>query len=75
MQKDSQFSVQKFREILASAEGKQLIAMLSRDGGKGMQQAAEAYRKGDVAGAQEALRPLVDTPEGNALLQKLQNGK
>lgn len=79
MMKDSSnhppFSAELLKQMLNSAEGKQLIALLNRDGGKGMQQAAAEYRKGDVAAAQEALKPLVDTPEAKKLLQKLQKGK
>lgn len=73
-QKIPQFSAEQVRQILSSAEGRQLIALLNRDGGKGMQQAAAEYRKGNLAGAQEALKPLVQTAEAEALLKKL-NGK
>ena len=73
-QKLPQFSAEQVRQILSSPEGRQLIALLNRDGGKGMQQAAAEYRKGNLAGAQEALKPLVQTAEAEALLKKL-NGK
>lgn len=73
-QKIPQFSTEQVRQILSSPEGRQLIALLNRDGGKGMQQAAAEYRKGNLAGAQEALKPLVQTAEAEALLKKL-NGK
>ncbi len=73
-QKIPQFSAEQVKQILNSPEGKQLISLLSRDGGKGMQQAAAEYRKGNLTGAQEALKPLVQTAEAEALLKKL-NGK
>lgn len=73
-QKNPQFSAEQVRQILSSPEGRQLIALLNRDGGKGMQQAAAEYRKGNLAGAQEALKPLVQAAEAEALLKKL-NGK
>ena len=73
-QKNPQFSAEQVRQILSSPEGRQLIALVNRDGGKGMQQAAAEYRKGNLAGAQEALKPLVQTAEAEALLKKL-NGK
>ena len=73
-QKIPQFSAEQVRQILSSPEGRQLIALLNRDGGKGMQQAAAEYRKGNLAGAQEALKPFVQTAEAEALLKKL-NGK
>lgn len=73
-QKIPQFSAEQVKQVLASPEGKQLIALLNRDGGKGMQQAAAEYRKGNLEGAQEALKPLMQTAEAEALLRKL-NGK
>lgn len=73
-QKIPQFSAEQVKQILNSPEGKQLISLLSRDGGKGMQQAAAEYRKGNLTGAQEVLKPLVQTAEAEALLKKL-NGK
>ncbi len=73
-QKIPQFSAEQVKRVLGSPEGKQLIALLSRDGGKGMQQAAEEYRKGNLEGAQEALKPLMQTAEAEALLKKL-NGR
>lgn len=69
--KNPQFSAEQVRQLLASPEGKQLLAMLNRDGGKGLRQAAEEYRKGNLAGAQEVLRPIVDTPEASKLLEKI----
>lgn len=73
-QKIPQFSAEQVKQVLGSPEGKQLIALLNRDGGKGMQQAAAEYRKGNLEGAQEALKPLMQTAEAEALLRKL-NGK
>ncbi|MGN1306557.1 MAG: hypothetical protein ACI4V3_02700 [Faecousia sp.] len=73
-QKFPQFSAEQVKQVLGSPEGKQLIALLGRDGGKGMQQAAEEYRKGNLEGAQEALKPLIQTAEAEALLKKL-NGR
>lgn len=71
MRQDLNFSAEKLRQMLASAEGQQLLAMLNRDGGKGLRQAAEEYRKGNLAGAQEALRPFAETPEAGKLLEQL----
>ena len=70
-QKIPQISAEQIRQVLTSPEGKQLIALLNRDGGKGLQQAAAEYRKGNLAGAQDALRPLVGTAEADALLKKI----
>ena len=64
------FSAEDLRRVIGSAEGKQLMALLSQDGGA-LQQAAAAFRGGDVAGAQELLKPLVSTPEAGRLLDEL----
>lgn len=64
------FSPEELRRILGSAEGKRLMALLSQDG-SALQQAAAAFRSGDVAGAQERLKPLVSTPEAAQLLDEL----
>ena len=72
MQNNSQFS--QMSKLLASPEGRQLLALLQRDGGKNMQQAAEEFRKGNVAGAQELLQPVMQSREASDLLQKI-NGK
>lgn len=69
--KNPQAPAEALRRLLGSPEGKQLIALLNRDGGKSLQQAANEYRKGNAAGAQEVLKPLVETPEAAELLQKL----
>ena len=42
-QKIPQFSAEQIRQVLTSPEGKQLIALLNRDGGKGLQQAAAEF--------------------------------
>lgn len=70
--KNMQFSAEEMRRVLGSAEGKQLLAMLSQNGG--LKTAVEAFKKGDMAGAQEALRPVIETEEAGELLQKI-NGK
>ena len=47
------------------------MELLSQDGGKGLRRAAEEFRKGNVSGAQEALRPALSTPEAAELLKKI----
>lgn len=64
------FAAEQARRILDSAEGKQLLALLSRDKST-LQAAARAVQNGDTAAAKSLLRPLVDTPEADALLQKI----
>ncbi|MDR0889173.1 MAG: hypothetical protein LBM28_00825 [Oscillospiraceae bacterium] len=59
------------RQILSSSEGKQLIELLSKGGAGALQQAAEAYKKGDASTAEQILTPLVQSPEAAALLKKI----
>ncbi|MBQ3216305.1 MAG: hypothetical protein IJB35_00610 [Oscillospiraceae bacterium] len=64
------FSPEQVKQLLSTPEAQQLIALLNRDGGKGLQQAAEEFRKGNVTEAQEVLKPLVQNQEADALLKK-----
>lgn len=66
------FSPEQVKQLLSTPEAQQLIALLNRDGGKGLQQAAEEFRKGNVNEAQEVLKPLMKDPEADALLKKIQ---
>ena len=68
------FSAEQAKKMLGSAEGKQLIALLNRDGGQQLRQAAEALRRGDMAQAQALMQPLTEDREAAELLKKI-NGK
>ncbi len=57
--------------VLASAEGRQLLALLRRDGGDTLQQAAQAIKTGDYNGAKSLLEPMLQNPEAASLLRKL----
>ena len=59
------------QRILHAPEAQQLLALLSRGGGQTLQQAAAAAQRGDMAGAQAMLKPLLDDPQAAALLEKL----
>lgn len=69
------FTADQARRVLASPEGRQLIQLLSRDGGAALQQAAQALRAGDYAALQQTLAPLMQTPQAQQLLAKLTGGK
>ena len=69
-----QFSTEQAKKILGSAEGKQLLALLNRDGGQQLRQAAEAFRRGDMAQVQALMQPLTQDREAAELLKKI-NGK
>ena len=75
MKKDSskkpQFSLEQFRQVLSSPEGKRLMELLNRDGGQRLQQAAAEFKKGNTAGAKELLKPVVENPETEELLEKI----
>ncbi len=66
---DPKFSPEQAKQLLSSPEGKRLIAMLTKGGG--LQAAAEAFKKGDMSAAREALQPTLQTQEANELLKKL----
>ncbi len=63
------------KKILQSPEGKQLIALLNRDGGAAMRKAAAALKTGDQAAAQQAVSPLLQDPKAAQLLEKLTGKK
>ena len=62
------------QRILHAPEAQQLLALL-RGGGQTLQQAAAAAQRGDMAGAQAMLKPLLDDPQAAALLEKLKQGR
>ena len=68
---DVSFSADQLRRVLSSAEGKQLLALLTADGGGRLRQAAEAVKAGDHPRAQAILQPVLQTEQAQALLQKL----
>ena len=57
--------------ILASPEGKQLLALLQKDSGAAFQKAADAARAGDYARVQALLKPVLGA-EGQQLAQDLE---
>ena len=60
------------QQILSSPQGKQLLKLLSKDGGVAMRSAGEAIKKGDTAGAQSIMGPMMEDPEVRKLLQTLE---
>lgn len=65
------FSEAQLRQMLGSPAGRELLQLLTQDGGAAMQQAAAAVRAGNQQRAQELLRPLLETPQAQALLRQL----
>lgn len=60
--------------LLATPEGKRLIALLQQDGGKTLQQAMALAAAGKTQEAAALIRPLTQTGEAAELLEKL-NGR
>lgn len=69
MENNPQFS-ELLRGILASNEGKQLLARMRQDDGT-LRRAAQAYQSGDFATAQALLTPLAQSDEAAAVLEKI----
>lgn len=65
------FSEQQIRRVLGSPEGQKLLQLLSRDGGTALRQAAQAMRAGDYTAAQQILSPLMQSPQAQQLIAKL----
>lgn len=57
--------------VLSSSEGKQLLSLLSRDGGAALSQAAQAFKNGDTELAKSIISPLMQTGEAQALIEKI----
>ena len=57
--------------LLATKEGRQLIALLQSDGGGALRSAAQSLRQGNESAAQEKMAPLLQNSEVQALLSKL----
>lgn len=68
MQNNSQFS--QLKDLVSSAEGKRLLALLQRDGGENARRAAEEYKKGNVAEAQALLQGVMQSQEAADLIRK-----
>lgn len=68
------FSEDTLRRVLASKEGRQLLALLRRTDGESLSRAVEAVRAGDYDKAKELLSPVLRGPEAEKLLGSLGNG-
>ena len=65
------FTKQQLAAVLSSEEGKQLYALLSRDGGRTLSQAAQALKNGDAALARSLVSPMMQSDEAQALIAKI----
>ncbi len=58
--------------LLAGPEGQALLRLLQADGGAGLQAATAALRRGDTEGVKQALSPLLEGTEAEALTRNLE---
>ncbi|MBR6825993.1 MAG: hypothetical protein IKM59_05545 [Oscillospiraceae bacterium] len=67
--KNPKNSMVEMQKLMASPEGKELLALLSEGGG--LQAAMKAFQKGDMKGVREALEPAMSTQKAGDLLRKI----
>ena len=60
------------RQLLSSPQGKQLLRLLTRDGGAAMQSAGEALKRGDSDAVRQIMEPMLEDPEVKRLLRETQ---
>lgn len=65
------FSEADIKKVLGSKEGQALLRLLNQDGGVALRQAANALKAGDTARAQEIVKPIMQSPDAAALIEKL----
>ena len=65
------FSAAQIQQVLGSAEGRQLLALLQRDGGTALRQAAQQIAQGNYEAAKAILEPVMSTGEAAELVRKL----
>ena len=62
-------------KLAQSPAGRQLLALLQRSGGDALQSAVAKASAGDYREAQKTLSSLLSTPEAQALLKQMEEGK
>lgn len=67
--KNPKISPGEIQRIMATPEGKELLALLAEGGG--LRAAMEAFKKGDMKGVQAALSPVMETEKAGELMGKL----
>ena len=65
------FTKQQLAAVLSTPEGRQLLTLLSRDGGSALSQAAQALKNGDTELAKSIVSPLMQSDEAQALIEKI----
>ena len=57
------FTKQQLAAVLSTPEGRQLLTLLSRDGGSALSQAAQALKNGDAELAKSLVSPMLQSSE------------
>lgn len=65
------FDLNEAKKLLATDAGKQLLQLLSRDGGAALQQAAAHLKDGEVERAKQAMAATMSAPEAQKLVAEL----
>ena len=65
------FTKQQLAAVLSTPEGRQLLTLLSRDGGSALSQAAQALKNGDAELAKSLVSPMLESSEAQALIAKI----
>lgn len=65
------FDLDTAKKLLASDAGKQLLQLLTRDGGAALRQAADHLRNGNTEQAKQAMAATMETPEIQELVDTL----
>ena len=66
---------QQVKKLLSSSAGKQLLQLLTQDGGAALQQAAACLKTGNLSGAQSAVAPIMEQAQAQALLRQLEQDR
>ncbi len=65
------FTQENIQRVLGTADGRKLLSLLMRDGGGALRQAGEAIKRGDQAAAEAILSPIMNSPEAQALIARI----
>ena len=65
------FTKQQIAAVLSTGEGKELLALLSKDGGAALKSCAQALSSGDTQRAQALIAPLLQSDKARELLAKI----
>ncbi len=64
--------IAEFQKLMSTPEGKQLVSLLTNDGGTVLKSAGAALKAGDESAAKEKMAPLLQNSEVQKLLKSLE---